>query len=75
MKNLLNLKTFLIIKNLDFINELNINENDSLYLINLLLSNILAYIIIACFIWLVLYLYFNLLPRDLRKWLKNYLFM
>ena len=67
MKNLLNLKTFLIIKNLDFINELNINENDSLYLINLLLSNILAYIIIACFIWLVLYLYFNLLPRDLRK--------
>ena len=42
MKNLLNLKTFLIIKNLDFINELNINinENDSLYLINLLLSNI-----------------------------------
>ena len=60
MKNLLNLKTFLIIKNLDFINELNINinENDSLYLINLLLSNILAYIIIACFIWLVLYLYF-----------------
>ena len=66
MKNLLNLKTFLIIKNLDFINELNINinENDSLYLINLLLSNILAYIIIACFIWLVLYLYFNLLSRD-----------
>lgn len=69
MKNLLNLKTFLIIKNLDFINELNItiNENDSLYLINLLLSNILAYIIIACFIWLVLYLYFNLLPRDFRN--------
>ena len=69
MKNLLNLKTFLIIKNLDFINELNINinENDSLYLINLLLSNILAYIIIACFICLVLYLYFNLLPRDFRN--------
>lgn len=69
MKNLLNLKTFLIIKNLDFINELNINinENDSLYLINLLLSNILAYIIIVCFIWLVLYLYFNLLPRDFRN--------
>lgn len=69
MKNLLNLKTFLIIKNLDFINELNINinENDSLYLINLLLSNILAYIIIAFFIWLVLYLYFNLLPRDFRN--------
>lgn len=69
MKNLLNLKKFLIIKNLDFINELNINinENDSLYLINLLLSNILAYIIIACFIWLVLYLYFNLLTRDFRN--------
>ena len=51
MKNLLNLKTFLIIKNLDFINELNINinENDSLYLINLLLSNILAYIIASMF--------------------------
>ena len=69
MKNLLNLKTFLIIKNLDFINELNINinENDSLYLINLLLSNILAYFIIACFIWLVLYLYFNLFVRDFRN--------
>lgn len=69
MKNLLNLKTFLIIKNLDFVNELNINisENDSLYLVYLLLSNILAYIIIAFFIWLVLYLYFNLLPRDFRN--------
>lgn len=69
MKNLLNLKTFLIIKNLDFCNDLNINinENDSSYLINLLISNILAYVIIAFVLWIVMYLYFNLLSKEFRN--------
>lgn len=77
MKNLINIKTFLIIKNLDFLNDMNINIdiNDSLYSVNLILCNILAYIIIAFFIWLLFYLYFNLLPRDFRNWLKKYLSM
>ena len=69
MKNLINIKTFFIIKNLDFCNDMNINinTNDSLYLVNLLLSNILAYIIIAFFIWLLFYLYFNLLSKEFRN--------